>query len=118
MTLPVPRVVIVKEGISTVIAEEITPDTVSVSTPGTAGPAGPAGPPGAPGGSRYEHIQASPSTTWTVTHNLGYIPGAISVYIDDDLVSDGVDIDLDVTFPTMILYINVNIAQAGRVSVS
>lgn len=27
----------------------------------------------------YTHIQSSPSTTWTITHNLGYNPGGVSV---------------------------------------
>jgi hypothetical protein len=39
---------------------------------------GNAGPPGASGGN-YTHIQSSPSTTWTITHNLGYNPGGVSV---------------------------------------
>lgn len=31
------------------------------------------GPPG-PGSARYEHVQSSPATQWTVNHNLGYKP--------------------------------------------
>jgi hypothetical protein len=27
----------------------------------------------------YEHIQSSPNTTWTITHNLGYKPASISL---------------------------------------
>ena len=34
----------------------------------TAGPQGPAG------GVAYVHTQATPSTTWTINHNLGYRP--------------------------------------------
>ena len=45
---------------------------------GPAGPTGPAGPAGASGGT-YTHVQSSPSTTWTVVHNLGYFPGGVSV---------------------------------------
>lgn len=108
MTLPVPRVVVVREPTVDVIARE----------PGLPGPPGPQGPPGAAGGSRYEHVQGSPSTLWTVTHNLGYIPGSVAVYIGDDLSTDGVEIDLDPVQPTMILYVAVNVAQAGRVTVS
>lgn len=41
-----------------------------------------AGPPVTPSGSSrptfYRHIQASPSTTWVVVHNLGMYPGGIS----------------------------------------
>jgi len=44
----------------------------------TIGPAGPAGAAGASGGS-YVHTQSTPSTTWTVVHNLGYFPGGVSV---------------------------------------
>jgi len=51
---------------------------VKVATIGPAGPAGPAGAAGAGGGS-YIHAQSTPSTTWTVVHNLGYFPGGVSV---------------------------------------
>ena len=34
---------------------------------------GPQGPPGA-AAYAYVHSQSSPSTTWTINHNLGYIP--------------------------------------------
>lgn len=42
------------------------------------GPSGPAGPAGVDGGN-YTHVQSTPSTTWTVVHNLGYFPGGVSV---------------------------------------
>lgn len=48
---------------------------VKVANVGPAGPAGPAG----VGGGNYTHIQSTPSTTWTVVHNLGYHPGGVSV---------------------------------------
>lgn len=40
------------------------------------GIAGPQGPPGASGAAStsYVHVQAIPSATWTVTHNLGMFP--------------------------------------------
>jgi hypothetical protein len=38
-----------------------------------AGPPGPPGPPG-PSGAGYDFNQASPATTWTINHNLGYRP--------------------------------------------
>lgn len=44
---------------------------------------GPPGPPGASSAFYYEHIQASPSGSWTIQHNLGKIPN-ISVIIDDE----------------------------------
>lgn len=43
---------------------------------------GPQGPPGSGGSgsfTTYIHTQSLPSTVWTVTHNLGYIPSAVSV---------------------------------------
>ena len=30
----------------------------------------------------YDHDQSSPSTTWTITHNLGTTEVAMDVYID------------------------------------
>jgi hypothetical protein len=32
-----------------------------------------------PIGGRYKHTQGSASATWTITHNLGYEPGGVSV---------------------------------------
>lgn len=45
------------------------------------GPAGPPGPPG-PAGVTYTHTQATPSSSWSVEHGLGYYP-SITV-IDSD----------------------------------
>lgn len=45
--------------------------------PGPAGPEGPQGPPGDDGvgaAQYYRHVQSSPESVWTVTHNLGYKP--------------------------------------------
>jgi len=49
---------------------------VSGATTGPQGPAGPAGAPGAAGasGGFFTFTQASPASTWTITHNLGYRP--------------------------------------------
>src|SRR5262245_52472938 len=44
---------------------------------GPIGPAGPMGPPGPPGtdiGGVFMHSQGTPSTVWTVVHNLGFHP--------------------------------------------
>lgn len=49
------------------ITVEAAPDVRDVGT----------GTPGASGGS-YVHDQASPSTTWTIDHNLGYYPNVQS----------------------------------------
>lgn len=49
---------------------------VNAATTGPQGPAGPAGANGAPGasGGFFTFTQASPASTWTITHNLGYRP--------------------------------------------
>jgi hypothetical protein len=54
------------------------PEVVRITTPAqpavvrvvTPGPAGAQGPPG----SAYVYLQVTPSTTWTINHNLGYRP--------------------------------------------
>lgn len=38
---------------------------------------GPSGPSGA--SATYTHTQSSPQASWTITHNLGYNPGGVSV---------------------------------------
>jgi hypothetical protein len=52
-----------------------TPSTVSVytGTPGPTGPVGPIGPQGPSGGS-LTFTQNAVSTTWAITHALGYYP--------------------------------------------
>lgn len=74
---------------------------VDVSDLGMVGPQGDQGPPG-PTGERgpagfgsnnitYTHIQNAPSNTWTITHNLGYVP---NVTVFD---SGGNEVDGDIT---------------------
>ena len=46
---------------------------VSDATTGPQGPAGPQGVPGASGGF-FTFTQASPASTWTISHGLGYRP--------------------------------------------
>jgi len=55
------------------------------------------GPPGAPGaaGAAYVFQQATPATTWTINHNLGYRP---SVELLD---SGSQEIDGEVSHPTV-----------------
>lgn len=48
-----------------------------VGPQGATGPVGPQGSPGLDSG-HYRHVQPTPSTLWTVQHNLGYRP-AVSV---------------------------------------
>lgn len=54
------------------------------------------GPRGAQGaaseGAFYEHLQGVPSTTWTITHNLGFKPN-ISVFENTGDIVDGYDVD-------------------------
>lgn len=72
----------------------------------TEGPQGPAGPPGAAGAS-YDHVQQTPASTWTVTHNLGHRP-TVSVVVDEEIVY------ADVThISTNVLAIEFATAQSG-----
>jgi hypothetical protein len=62
----------------------VTPDeVVSVVSVGILGPPGPQGPQGPPGNSAatlaYIHDQQVPLAVWTIDHNLGFIPGGITV---------------------------------------
>ena len=68
----------------------VTQGDSTVVTIATAGPQGPGG--GA--GAAYVHTQASPSTTWTINHNLGFRP---SVELLD---SGSQEIDGDIAHPT------------------
>lgn len=48
---------------------------------GPAGPTGPQGPQGEPGVSptiAYTHTQNAVSSTWTITHNLGFYPNVVT----------------------------------------
>lgn len=47
----------------------VTEGDTTVVTVTTAGPQGPGG-----SGAAYVHTQASPATTWTINHNLGFRP--------------------------------------------
>ena len=96
-------VTVTKTKTATVVIEGST-DVVTVSAPGKPGPAGSisslavgtvtTGPASAsvtgtaanpvinlvmPTGGSYRHTQGTPSTTWTIDHNLGYEPGGVSV---------------------------------------
>jgi hypothetical protein len=47
--------------------------SIGAATTGPQGPQGPTGPQGLSGGS-FTFTQASPTSTWTITHNLDYKP--------------------------------------------
>ena len=68
----------------------VTEGDTTVVTVTTAGPQGPGG--GA--GAAYVNTQASPATTWTINHNLGFRP---SVELLD---SGSQEIDGDIAHPT------------------
>ena len=71
------------------------------------GPQGPQGPSGG-AGAAYIHTQASPATTWTINHNLGYRP---SVELLD---SGSQEIDGDISHPTVNqTVVTLNPATAG-----
>ena len=61
------RVVVTERGNTAVV-------TVPVTSTVTAITVGPQGASGSGGGAAYEFVQASPATTWTINHNLGYRP--------------------------------------------
>jgi len=83
---------------------------VKVANVGPAGPTGPAG----VGGGNYTHIQSTPSTTWTVVHNLGYNPGGVSV-VD----SAGTKVYGDITHSTVNqLVINFSAGFSGKAYLS
>lgn len=65
---------------------------IRVADVGNSGPAGAAG----VSGGNYTHVQSAPSAAWTVTHNLGYFPGGVSV-ID----SAGTKVYGDITHSTV-----------------
>lgn len=44
---------------------------------------------GSVSGVGYQHVQNTPSTVWTVQHNLGFHPGGITVYDSDNELTFG-----------------------------
>ena len=69
--------------------------------PSTRGMPGPPGPPG-PGSGGYVHVQGTPATVWTVTHDLGFHPNVTVVDSADSVVEGEVtytgDNSLTITF--------------------
>jgi hypothetical protein len=83
----------------------VTEGDTTVVTVTTAGPQGPGGGGGA---AAYVHTQASPATTWTINHNLGFRP---SVELLD---SGSQEIDGDIAHPTINqTVVTLNPATAG-----
>lgn len=81
-----PLTVVIEEAEGQPIVIELPPEDseVIISIPGPVGPPGPPGPEG-PAGTlegytlSFLHTQTPASDTWTVNHNLGRIPMAVSI---------------------------------------
>lgn len=87
------------------VTVETSETIVVIETPGPQGPPGPTG-----GGSFYYlHTQGTPSTSWTVNHNLGAVPN-VSVLVGGVTVS-GVRIDHASNNQTVI---TLNIPSSGK----
>lgn len=73
------------------------------------------GPPAAPGGSdvqiQYVHTQTTPATVWTVVHDLGRRPSAVSVF-NPDLSVEWVDFGIH-HVDSSTLYVTADVAIAG-----
>lgn len=58
-------------------------DTIETVVVGIQGPVGPQGPAGADGADAfdltYHHIQAVPTATWVITHNMGKYPSILVI---------------------------------------
>jgi len=80
----------------------VTKGDTTVVTVTTAGPQGPAG------GAAYVHTQTTPSTTWTINHNLGYRPAV-------ELLDTGSqEIDAEIAHPSVNqTVVTLNPATAG-----
>ena len=75
--------------------------------------AGDKGADGTPGGS-YVHTQSSASSTWTVTHDLGYYPGGISVIDSGETIVVG-----DITHTSISQFtVSFSTSFSGKVYVS
>lgn len=72
-----------QNGISTIVVPN--PTDISVISIGEQGPAGIDGIDGS-SGARYVHTQSSPSTSWTITHNLAAFPSVTVVNSAEDVV--------------------------------
>jgi hypothetical protein len=60
--------------------------TVEIGTSGPQGPQGPQGPEAPIATLSYVHEQVSASTTWSINHNLTFIPNVIVVDSNNEVV--------------------------------
>ena len=65
------------EVVEIVEVSEVWRPVETVELVGRQGPPGPAGPPGTSGDKHYEHLQASSSDTWVITHSLNKYPSIV-----------------------------------------
>jgi hypothetical protein len=73
------------------ISVDITEQTVEVTISGAPGPPGEQGEPGVDGDKNYLFTQASPSSTWVITHNL-------NKYVAVTVIVGGIEVDAEVTY--------------------
>jgi hypothetical protein len=66
--------------------------SIDVASPGPQGPPGPQGLPGE-AANHYTHTQVTPSTSWGVTHNLGFRPNVAVLLDSGQVITDGVVIN-------------------------
>lgn len=101
--------------LGTPIIVDVTEGTPIEISLGEGGPAGDPGPPGPPGtGQPFEYVQSVPASSWTIPHNLGYRPAAVTVFdTTDNEVETGVrNVDLNTIEITMVS------PMAGRVEIA
>lgn len=75
--------------------------------------AGIQGPPGPPS-TGYTFVQSSPSSTWTINHNLGYVPSSVTI-----LSPGGFEVDAEVAYNgvnQVIVYFIEPYAGSARIS--
>lgn len=92
------------------ITAPATADVVELIHPGPQGPTGPQGPigPVGPASAFYVHTQSTPSSTWTINHNLGFKPAV------ELLDSGSQEIDGEVSHPNVNqTVVTLNPASAG-----
>ena len=116
------RVEIAGEGSDVAVVEIHGPEAgyiVDTTGPGyqiveIGGAPGPPGPAGATG-TAHTHIQLTPATVWTITHNLGYDPAGILV-VSDGYVLDEVGVPILTPGEVMRLSFDISVAGVAHLS--
>lgn len=75
------------------------PDGIRIVYGVTQGPQGAVGP---AGGTGYEHVQASPAATWSITHGLGRYPRNAELVIDGRVAFT--DVEYPDTFTAVVTF--------------